>query len=181
MAFIDSTDAAGNHLRYELPVEDGLLITLGCAEDATLRFEGEGVVAHHATITPAAGQYAIAPAEGSVVVNGAPIDSAMLLVEGVDYAIGSLHLSFSPEIAAPAEAVTTEETEHARPKTVRRKKSLRGVLAGAPVASQQENPIVTLIAPFYAIAVVAAAFVAGLTLRYWLVTGGFLPTDWLNK
>lgn len=183
MAFIDSTDAAGNQLRYELPAEEGVLIVLGSAEDATLRFESEGVAAHHATITLSAGQYAIAPAEGTVSVNGSPISDAMLLVEGVDYAVGTLHLGFSPETAAAAdaEAPAEEAAEEARPKPVRRKKSLRRVLAGAPVPSQKENPIVTLIAPFYAIAVVAAAFVAGLTLRYWLVTGGFLPADLMNK
>lgn len=181
MAFIDSTDAAGNTLRYELPAEAGVLITLGSAEDATLRFEGEGVAAHHATITLADGQYAITPAEGAVTVNGAPIESAMLLVEGVDYALGSLHLVFCPESAAAEEEEAPAEKDEPKKKVVRRKKSLRSTLSGAAPASSHENPIVTLIAPFYAIAVIIAAFVAGLTLRYWLVTGGFLPADWMNK
>lgn len=180
MAFIDSTDAAGNALRYELPAEEGVLITLGCAEDATLRFEGEGVAAHHATITLTDGQYAIAPAEGAVTVNGAAIESAMLLVEGVDYALGSLHLSFSPESAPEAEE-TEVAADAPKKKVVRRKKSLRSTLSGPVPTSSRENPIVTLIIPFYAIAVIIAAFVAGLTLRYWLVTGGFLPSDWMNK
>lgn len=184
MAFIDSTDAAGNTLRYELPAEAGVLITLGSAEDATLRMEGEGVAAHHADISLTDGQYAISPAEGAVTVNGAAIESAMLLVEGVDYTLGSLHLSFTPE-AAPAEAEADEEApaeeETPKKKAVRRKKSLRSTLSGPVPTSSAENPLVTLIAPFYAIGIIIAAFVAGLTLRYWLVTGGFLPADWLNK
>lgn len=181
MAFIESTDAAGNTLRYELPAEEGVLITLGSAEDATLRFEAEGVAPQHATLSLTDGQYAITPAEGAVTVNGAPIEAAMLLVEGVDYAIGSLHLSF---LSAAGEANEEAPAEEAAPKkkVVRRKKSLRSTLAAAsPVPTRKENPIVTLITPFYVIAVVAAAFVAGLTLRYWLVTGGFLPAEWLNK
>ncbi|MCQ2364688.1 MAG: hypothetical protein MJ051_03950 [Akkermansia sp.] len=181
MAFIHSTDAAGNTLRYELPAEEGVLITLGCAEDATLRFEGEGVAAQHATLTFTDGQYAISPAEGAVTVNGAPIEGAMLLVEGVDYAIGSLHLSFSPEAGADEEGEAPAEESEPQKKVVRRKKSLRSTLNTPAPVSRTENPIVTLIIPFYAIAVVAAAFVAGLTLRYWIVTGGFLPAEWLNK
>lgn len=181
MAFIDSTDAAGNTLRYELPAEEGVLITLGSAEDATLRLEGEGVAAHHATITHTAGQYAISPAEGAVTVNGAPIESAMLLVEGVAYALGGLQLAFLPE--APADEAEEEEApaEEGTKVVRRKKKSLRSTLAAAAPVTKQENPIVTLIAPFYAIAVVIAAFVAGLTLRYWIVTGGFLPAEWLGK
>lgn len=181
MAFIESTDAAGNTLRYELPAEEGALITLGSAEDVTLRFDAEGVLPHHADIALTDGQYAITPAEGAVTVNGALIEAAMLLVEGVDYAVGSLRLSFIAAAAAASEETPTEEAAPVK-KVVRRKKSLRGPLAAAaPAATKKENVIVTLITPFYVIAVVAAAFVAGLTLRYWLVTGGFLPTDWLNK
>ena len=181
MAFIESTDAAGNTLRYELPAEESVLITLGSAEDATLRYEAEGVLPHHADITLAGGQYAITPAEGAVTVNGAPIEAAMLLVEGVDYAIGSLRLSFIAAAAAASEEAPAEEAAPVK-KVVRRKKNLHAPLAAAvTVSAKKENVIVTLITPFYVIAVLAAAFVAGLTLRYWLVTGGFLPTEWLNK
>lgn len=187
MAYLDITDAAGNHLRYELPAEEGTLLTLGCSGDASLHVEGEGVAAHHASITVASGQYAIAPAEGAVMMNGAAIESAMLLVEGVSYAIGSLHLSLCAGEAAAeeAEAPAEEAADEATPrKTVRRRKASRSAasaLAAASAVTQSENPLVTLVTPFYVIAVVAAAFVAGLTLRYWIVTGGFLPTDWLNK
>lgn len=197
MAFLDSHDTAGNHLRYILPAEEGAPIVLGSAEDATLRYDSEGVAAHHAVITPAAGQFSIAPLEGEVRVNEALITEAMLLVPGVDYALGSLHLSFSAEelpaeeAEAGAEEPETAEAEEAtadttapRTKTVRRKKSrsaAAALAAASAMPSASENPLVTLITPFYVIAVLAAAFVAGLTLRYWMVTGGFLPSAWLGE
>lgn len=196
MAFLDSHDTAGNHLRYILPAEEGAPIVLGSAEDATLRYDSEGVAAHHAVITPAAGQFSIAPLEGEVRVNEALITEAMLLVPGVDYALGSLHLSFSAEelpaeeAEAGAEEPETAEAEEApadtapRTKTVRRKKSrsaAAALAAASAVPGASENPLVTLITPFYVIAVLAAAFVAGLTLRYWMVTGGFLPSAWLGE
>lgn len=189
MAYLDSTDAAGNRLCYELPAEEGVLITLGSAEDVTLRFESEGIAAHHATITPAGGQFSIVPAEGTVEVNGAAITEAMLLVPGVDYALGSLHLSFSPENLPTAEAAQEESEageagEDAPRKVVRRRKSrsaAAALAAASTIPTANENPLVTLITPFYVIAVLAAAFVAGLSLRYWILTGGFLPADWLGE
>lgn len=187
MAYLDSTDAAGNRLRYELPAEEGVLLSLGSAEDATLRYESEGVAAHHASVTPAGGQFSIAPAEGEVLVNGAAITEPMLLVAGVDYALGSLHLSFSPEELGSEEEIEEPAAEEgeapARRKVVRRRsRSAAAALAAASMApSQKENPLVTLITPYYVIAVLAAAFVAGLSLRYWMLTGGFLPTDWLGE
>lgn len=186
MAYLDSNDAAGNRLRYELPAEEGVIITLGAAEDVTLRYESEGVSSHHATITPAAGQFSIAPAEGAVLVNGAAITEPMLLVPGVDYALGSLHLTFSPEELSEAEEIEEPAEEGDKPvrrKVVRRRsRSAAAALAAASLeGSATENPLVTLITPFYVIAVLAAAFVAGLSLRYWMLTGGFLPTDWLGE
>lgn len=186
MAYLDSNDVAGKRLRYELPAEEGGVITLGAAEDATLRYESDGVAAHHATITPAAGQFSIAPAEGEVLVNGAAITEPMLLVPGVDYALGSLHLSFSPEeqdAAEEGEDSTEEGTAPSRRKVVRRRsRSAAAALAAASLeGSATENPLVTLITPFYVIAILIAAFIAGLSLRYWMLTGGFLPTDWWGE
>lgn len=191
MAYLDSNDAAGVRLRYELPAEEGLVVLLGSAEDATLRYESEGVAAHHATIIPAGGQFSIAPVEGAVLVNGAAITEPMLLVPGVDYALGTLHLSFSPESLPAAGEAETEETadepaenaeEPARRKVRRRNRSAAAALAAASLEpSQGENPLITLITPFYVIGILIAAFVAGLSLRYWMLTGGFLPTDWLGE
>lgn len=181
MPYLDSNDAAGNRLRYELPAEEGVVITLGAAEDVTLRYESEGIALHHATITPGAGQFSIAPAEGEVLVNGSAITGPMLLVPGVDYALGTLHLSFSPEELSAA--VEAEEAPPSHRKSVRRRsRSAAAALAAASLeGSPNENPLVTLITPFYVIAVLVAAFIAGLSLRYWLLTGGFLPTDWLGE
>lgn len=187
MAYLDSNDAAGNRLRYELPAEEGVIITLGSAEDATLRYESEGVAARHATITPAAGQFSIAPAEGEVLVNDAAITEPMLLVPGVDYALGSLHLSFSPEELSEAEEIEEPAGEEGaapvRRKVVRRRsRSAAAALAAASSeGSRSENPLITLITPFYVIGILIAAFVAGLSLRYWILTGGFLPADWLGE
>lgn len=186
MAFIDFTDAAGKTLRYELPAEEGALMTLGAAAEATLHVEGEGVAAQHATVSLAEGQYAITPAEGAVLVNGAPIETPTLLVEGVDYAIGSLHLAFSAAAPAKTPAKAPAKAAAAKApagkKAVQRKKAPAAAAAvAAAAAAPKQNPAVTVLIPLYSVAVVAAAFVAGLTLRYWILTGGFLPADWLNK
>lgn len=192
MAYLDSNDAAGVRLRYGLPAEEGLIVLLGSAEDVTLRYESEGVAAHHATIIPAAGQFSIAPVEGEVLVNGAAITEPMLLVPGVDYALGTLHLSFSPEelpaespesAEETAEEPVEEEEKPERRKVVRRRsRSAAAALAAASLQeSPSENPLITLITPFYVIGILIAAFVAGLSLRYWMLTGGFLPTDWLGE
>jgi hypothetical protein len=66
-------------------------------------------------------------------------------------------------------------------KPVGRTRSLRSNAAAhiPEIEITRENPVVTLIKPIYVIAVLAAAFLAGLTLHHWLTTGEFFPSTML--
>lgn len=173
------TDPAGQTLSYETPA-DAALWTLGSAEGSTIALQGEGIAPQHATLSFADGQVTLSPAEGAVLLNRAALTEPALVEPGAVFELGGYRLSLATEAApskAPAEPATAPaQAKKAAPKAAPARRSAPARLPKV----KKENPIVTLITPLYVIIILAAAFVAGLTLRFKIMTGGFLPDSFFR-
>lgn len=201
MAAVYLTDAAGNSARYALPVTPGEILLLGSQPGCHLPLpETEGVAPQHAQLEFNGTDYVLTDLSGNggVIVNGVA-EASVLLVPGVAYFVGPYTLAYDPETAAP-EHVSPEMSAAAAPETAveaepaAAPKLAKAALPDQPVrmrrsanvapmdipTPKQENIFVTTITPLYVTAVLAAAFVAGLTLRYWLISGSFFPSDFLK-
>lgn len=203
MAAVYLTDAAGNSTRYALPVTPGEILLLGSQPGCHLPLpETEGVAPQHAQLEFNGTDYVLTDLSGNggVVVNGTA-EASVLLVPGVAYFVGPYTLAYDPETAAP-EPVAPEMPAETAPEAavepaaepaaapklakaalpdqpVRMRRSVNVAPLDIP-APKQENIFITTITPLYVTAVLAAAFVAGLTLRYWLISGSFFPSDFLK-
>lgn len=203
MAAVYLTDAAGNSTRYALPVTPGEILLLGSQPGCHLPLpETEGVTPQHAQLEFNGTDYVLTDLSGigGVVVNGTA-EASVLLVPGVAYFVGPYTLAYDPETATP-EPVAPEMPAEAAPEAAvepaaepaAAPKLAKAALPDQPVrmrrsanvapldipAPKQENILITTITPLYVTAVLAAAFVAGLTLRYWLISGSFFPSDFLK-
>lgn len=194
MAAIYLTDASGNATRYALPLSAEEFLVLGSGEGSTVLLPAEaGILPQHAQITYNGTDYVLTDltGNGGVMVNG-QAEASVILVPGVAYFLGSLTLAYDPEVvveapAAPAEQAPVQQqgtpklTKAARPNgPARMRRSALASQADIPLP-KQENILVTLLTPLYSIAVLLAAFVAGLTLRYWLITGRYFPSDFFGE
>lgn len=193
MAAVYLTDAAGNSTRYALPLAPGEILILGSQPGCHLPLpETEGVAAQHAQLEYNGTDYVLTDLSGNggVVVNGTA-EASVLLVPGVAYFVGPCTLAYDPETAAPepmAEPAPKTVTETAAPKLAKaalpdqpvRMRRAANVASMDIPTPKQENILLTTITPLYVAAVLAAAFVAGLTLRYWLISGSFFPSDFLK-
>lgn len=174
------TDPAGQTLSYETPA-DAALWTLGSAEGSTIALQGEGIAPQHATLSFADGQVRLSPAEGAVLLNRAALTEPALVEPGAVFELGGYRLSLATTEAAPSKAPAEPATAPAQAKKAAPKAApaRRSAPARLPKV-KKENPIVTLITPLYVIIILAAAFVAGLTLRFKIMTGGFLPDSFFR-
>lgn len=205
MAAIYITDASGTSRAYELNPE--FMYLLGSGEDCDICIaDTEGVAAQHCELmwNAALNMYMLHGCTPELMMTAK--DSAhncVALVEGVPYGIGAAQLSYVEELPAaeqlPDESEAEEENDddgeeestkmvraeavpvQLRRKPVGRARSLRSNAAAhiPEIEFQRENPIVTLIKPIYVIAVLIAAFIAGLTLHHLLTTGEFFPATML--
>lgn len=193
MAAIYLTDASGNATRYALPNTAGEFLVLGSGEGSSVLLPAEaGILPQHAQVAHHGTDYVLTDltGNGGIMVNG-QAEESVLLVPGVAYFLGSLTLAYDPEVAVPATEAPAEQpaeqqaaprlTKAALPNQPARMR--RSALASQVEIPQpkQENILVTLLTPLYSIAVILAAFVAGLTLRYWLITGRYFPSDFFGE
>ncbi len=199
MAVIYITDASGSPLAYELNPE--FMYLIGSGEDCDILItDTEGVAAQHCELLWNAelNMYMLhcCTPELMVTANGSA-HNCVALVEGVPYGIGAAQLSYAEQLVAAEEEAPEETDDEEEPGTVKvtraevvpvqlkrkpvgRARSLRHAAAHVPeIKIVRENPIVTLIKPIYVIAVLAAAFLAGLTLHHFLTTGEFFPATML--
>lgn len=199
MAAIYITDASGSPLAYELNPE--FMYLIGSGEDCDILItDTEGVAAQHCELLWNAelNMYMLhgCTPELMVTANGSA-HNCVALVEGVPYGIGAAQLSYAEQLVAAEEEAPEETDDVEEPGTVKvtraevvpvqlkrkpvgRARSLRHAAAHVPeIEIVRENPIVTLIKPIYVIAVLAAAFLAGLTLHHFLTTGEFFPATML--
>ncbi|MBR5195694.1 MAG: hypothetical protein IKW48_06080 [Akkermansia sp.] len=196
MPAIDIIDSAGNDYRYELPV-DGSALLIGTGEDCSISLPHiTDLQPQHCTITLQEEGYVISivSPEASLLAEGQPTDSA-ILVPRAAYNIGSAMLVYddgstaaatteeAPAEEAPAAAPAAEEST---PKKKKAKKKKKKKAAGhAPVDgvisyTEEDSTLHIILRRLYVIFILAAAFLAGLTLRYWMITGEFLIDELLK-
>lgn len=193
MAAIYLTDASGNATRYALPNTAGETLLLGSGEGSAVLLPAEaGIAPLHAQVDHNGTDYVLTDltGNGGVMVNG-QAEASVILVPGVAYFLGSLTLAYDPEMAeaAPAPAEQAAPQQQGTPKLTKAAlpnqpaRMRRSALASQVELPQpkQENILVTLLTPLYSIAILLAAFVAGLTLRYWLITGRYFPSDFFGE
>lgn len=95
----------------------------------------------------------------------------------------------APEVEAPAPEEAPPAEPAPAPVKKKKKKAAQGTLRRSAMADEieiqkhfkGENPIVTIFNRIYVIALLAAALLAGMSLRYWLLTGEFLPSALMDK
>ena len=189
MPAIDIIDSAGNDYRYELPV-DGSALLIGTGEDCSISLPHiTDLQPQHCTITLQEEGYVISALspEATLLAEGQPTEAA-ILVPRAAYNIGSAMLIYDDGSAptteeAPAEA---EEPAEAAPKKKKaKKKKKKKATAQAPMAgtisyTEEDSTLHIILRRLYVIFILAAAFLAGLTLRYWMITGEFLIDELLK-
>ena len=194
MPAIDIIDSAGNDYRYELPV-DGSALLIGAGEDCSISLPHiTDLQPQHCTITLQEEGYVISALspEASLLAEGQPTESA-ILVPRAAYNIGSAMLIYDDGSAhaaegAPAEEVPAEEEApaEAAPKKKKAKKKKKKKASGYTSMestisyTEEDSTLHIILRRLYVIFILAAAFLAGLTLRYWMITGEFLIDELLK-
>lgn len=197
MAYIDIIDSGGNTYRYPLP-EDGSVLLIGSAEDCSISLPHVAdLLPQHCTISLQEQGYVLSAAtEGAALLAENEPTAAAVLVPGAVYNLGSTILMYAVEEApaevpaeapaeaeVPAEAEAEEEATAEEPK--KKKKKFRKLPGVTPIRdtvfyTEEEGAIHIILRRLYVIAILAASFLAGLTLRYWMITGEFLIDELLK-
>jgi hypothetical protein len=197
MAYIDIIDSGGNTYRYPLP-EDGSVLLIGSAEDCSISLPHVAdLLPQHCTISLQEQGYVLSAAtEGAALLAENEPTAAAVLVPGAVYNLGSTILMYAVEEApaevpaeapaeaeVPAEAEAEEEATAEEPK--KKKKKFRKLPGVTPIRdtvfyTEEEGALHIILRRLYVIAILAASFLAGLTLRYWMITGEFLIDELLK-
>ena len=191
MPVIDIIDASGNDYRYNLP-EDGSVLLIGSGEDCSVSLPHiADLLPQHCTIALQEEGYVVTIAtEGATLLAEGQPTAAAILVPGAVYNIGSAMLMFddgSAETAqaAPAEAPAEEEPAAAPASKKKKKKTKHSGSAdtsflGRVSYTEEDSALHIILRRLFVIAILAAAFLAGLTLRYWMITGEYLIDELLK-
>lgn len=193
MAYIDIIDSTGNDFRYQLP-EDGSVLLIGSAEDCSISLPHiADLLPQHCTISLQPEGYVItAAAPGApLLAEGQPTEAAVLVPHAV-YNLGSTMLMYNDaavEAAPVAEETPAAETEEAiveepakpeKKKKKKKKKIGRKGLHSVAEFTEEDSPLHIVLRRLYVIAILALAFLAGLTMRYWMITGEYLIDELLK-
>lgn len=178
MPAIDIIDSAGNDYRYNLP-EDGSALLIGTDAYCSVSLPHiADLLPQHCTITLQEEGYVIAIATqgATLLAEGQPAEAAVLVPRAV-YNIGSAMLMYddAADEAAPA------PTEAEAPKKKKKTKSRRDAsILSTAAYTEEDSTLHIILRRLYVIAILAAAFLAGLTMRYWMITGDFLIDELLK-
>ena len=193
MAYIDIIDSTGNDFRYQLP-EDGSVLLIGSAEDCSISLPHiADLLPQHCTISLQPEGYVITPAapEATLLAEGQPTEAAVLVPHAV-YNLGSSMLMYNDAVVetapvveeAPAavaeEAADEEPAEPEKKKKKKKKKIGRQGLHSVAEFTEEDSPLHIVLRRLYVIAILALAFLAGLTMRYWMITGEYLIDELLK-
>lgn len=191
MASIDIIDTNGNTYRYPLP-EDGSILLIGSGAECSISLpQLADLLPQHCTISLQAEGYVIAQAtpEATLLAEGQPTQAAVL-VPGVTYHLGQTTLLYHDTAPEEAEATGAEETgeeeieaetEASSPKKKKKKKAPRpGNLISVSSYTEEDSALHIVARRLYVILILALAFLAGLTMRYWMITGEYLIDELLK-
>lgn len=182
MPAIDIIDASGNDYRYNLP-EDGSVLLIGSGADCSISLPHiTDLLPQHCTITLQEEGYVIAIAtEGATLLAESQPTQAAILVPRAVYHIGSAMLMYDDAAAEPtaAEEAADEPKKKKKKKKVKKSSGDSSILSTASY-TQEDSALHIILRRLYVIAILAAAFLAGLTMRYWMITGDFLIDELLK-
>ncbi len=191
MAYIDIIDSNGSDFRYALP-EDGSVILIGSGADCSISLPHiADLQPQHCTISLQQEGYVItAISEGaSLMAEGQPTQAAVLVPHAV-YNLGSTMVMFNDaaipapeEPAPPAEPIAEEEQVEEKAPRPKKKKVRTGgsaPLTTTAMYTEEDSALHIVIRRLYVILILALAFLAGLTMRYWMITGDFLIDELLK-
>ena len=193
MAYIDIIDSTGNDYRYQLP-EDGSVLLIGSAEDCSISLPHiADLLPQHCTISLQPEGFVITPAapEATLLAEGQPTEAAVLVPHAV-YNLGCAMLMYNDAVVetapaveeAPAaeaeEAADKEPAEPQKKKKKKKKKIGRQGLHSVAEFTEEDSPLHIVLRRLYVIAILALAFLAGLTMRYWMITGEYLIDELLK-
>ena len=182
MPAIDIIDASGNDYRYNLP-EDGSVLLIGTDADCSISLPHiTDLLPQHCTISLQEEGYVISVAtEGATLLaESQPTEAAVLIPRAV-YHIGSAMLMYDDAVVTPEAEVTEEKAEQPKKKKKKKvQKSSSTPLVATATYTQEDSALHIILRRLYVIAILAAAFLAGLTMRYWMITGDFLIDELLK-
>lgn len=203
MAFLIIKDSHDEYQTRDLPdnMEENGALTVGsdAACDIVLP-AGEGFSPVHCKVRWRDGYWALRSVDGAILVHGVE-EQHVKLVEETNYHIGPHTMAFvqddlpdddddteeeddkkadeKPEKDSKGEKKAITKKDIARTRKKRKLARKVGTAQKVSLAEQKkQSTALGMLGALYVLGVIAAAFVAGLTLRYFLLTGNYLPDKW---
>lgn len=203
MAFLIIKDSHDEYQTRDLPdnMEENGALTVGsdAACDIVLP-AGEGFSPVHCKVRWRDGFWALRSVDGAILVHGVE-EQHVKLVEETNYHIGPHTMAFvqddlpdddddteeeddkkadeKPEKDSKGEKKAITKKDIARTRKKRKLARKVGTAQKVSLAEQKkQSTALGMLGALYVLGVIAAAFVAGLTLRYFLLTGNYLPDKW---
>lgn len=204
MAFLIIKDSHDEYQTRDLPddMEENGALTVGsdAACDIVLP-EGEGFAPVHCKVRWREGFWALRSVDGMIRVHGIE-EQHVKLVEETNYHIGPHTMAYvqddlpddgdddteeeddkkaddKPETDAKGEKKAITKKDIARSRKKRKLARKAGTAQMVSLAEQKKQSAAGgMLGALYVLAVIVAAFIAGLTLRYFLLTGHYLPDKW---
>ena len=204
MAFLIIKDSHDEYQTRDLPdnMEENGALTVGsdAACDIVLP-AGEGFSPVHCKVRWRDGFWALRSVDGAILVHGVE-EQHVKLVEETNYHIGPHTMAFvqddlpdddddeeedeadkkadeKPEKDSKGEKKAITKKDIARTRKKRKLARKVGTAQKVSLAEQKkQSTALGMLGALYVLGVIVAAFVAGLTLRYFLLTGNYLPDKW---
>lgn len=202
MAFLIIKDSHDEYQTRDVPdnMEENGALTVGsdAACDIVLP-AGEGFSPMHCKVRWRDGYWALRSVDGAILVHGVE-EQHVKLVEETNYHIGPHTMAFvqddlpdddddeeeddkkadeKPEKDSKGEKKAITKKDIARTRKKRKLARKVGTAQKVSLAEQKkQSTALGMLGALYVLGVIAAAFVAGLTLRYFLLTGNYLPDKW---
>lgn len=202
MAFLIIKDSHDEYQTRDLPdnMEENGALTVGsdAACDIVLP-AGEGFSPVHCKVRWRDGFWALRSVDGAILVHGVE-EQHVKLVEETNYHIGPHTMAYvqddlpdddddeeeddkkadeKPEKDSKGEKKAITKKDIARTRKKRKLARKVGTAQKVSLAEQKkQSTALGMLGALYVLGVIVAAFLAGLTLRYFLLTGNYLPDKW---
>lgn len=202
MAFLIIKDSHDEYQTRDLPdnMEENGALTVGsdAACDIVLP-AGVGFSPVHCKVRWRDGFWALRSVDGAILVHGVE-EQHVKLVEETNYHIGPHTMAFvqddlpdddddeeeddkkadeKPEKDSKGEKKAITKKDIARTRKKRKLARKVGTAQKVSLAEQKkQSTALGMLGALYVLGVIVAAFLAGLTLRYFLLTGNYLPDKW---
>lgn len=202
MAFLIIKDSHDEYQTRDLPdnMEENGALTVGSDAACDIMLPaGEGFSPVHCKVRWRDGFWALRSVDGAILVHGVE-EQHVKLVEETNYHIGPHTMAFvqddlpdddddeeeddkkadeKPEKDSKGEKKAITKKDIARTRKKRKLARKVGTAQKVSLAEQKkQSTALGMLGALYVLGVIVAAFLAGLTLRYFLLTGNYLPDKW---